>query len=56
LRHEPAVGDDGPAAIELTPWFTEALTARFKPDKLARVMAWLDAGGHRSRASVIVIG
>lgn len=42
---EPEVDGEGPSTIELAPWFAQALEDRTPPEKLARVKAWLDAGG-----------
>jgi hypothetical protein len=43
----PEDGSEGPSAVKLCPWFVDFLQKRCRPDKLAPVLAWQDAGGQQ---------
>ena len=45
--HEPEDTSKEPPSITLSPWFRDTLERHCSADKLAPVIAWLDAGGQQ---------
>jgi hypothetical protein len=46
--NDPQDGSQEPPTVALAPWFVEELHKRCRPDKLAPVLAWQEAGGQQS--------